>query len=140
MSEVEIKDPQAVLDALERAKADAKKYREQYEALQAEHEPLVEKYGALQEELKTSAIRRKIEAEGADPDRVLKFLKTDDVKYEDGKVEGFEDAFKTLKTELPELFDAKRRVGGKVELETGSANIQRTPSEIQADRLLRIAN
>ena len=35
MTDVEIKDPKAVLDALERAKSDAKKFREEMEALSA---------------------------------------------------------------------------------------------------------
>lgn len=136
MSTEEIKDPAAVLAALERAKADAKKYREELEALQAEHEPLKEELEGLRSTLKDSAIKRAIKDAGAEPDRVMKFLKTEGITYEDGDLSGFDEAFDTLKNDLPELFDAKRRVGGRVELETPDANVQKSVTEMQVDRLL----
>lgn len=138
--EVIIEDPKAVLAALERAKADAKRYREELEAVQAELTPVKEELDAMRGEIKTNAIKRAVKDAGADPERVMQFLKTDGIEYKDGKLEGFEENFKTLKTALPELFDPKRRVGGKVELETdGKVQHQRSTSEIQADRLLRLA-
>lgn len=76
--------------------------------------------------------------EGADPDRVMQFLSTDGIEYKDGQLTGFEENFKTLKTALPELFDAKRRVGGKVEMENAKeAQGVKSVSEMQAERLLR---
>lgn len=136
--EVVIQDPAAVLAALERAKADAKKYREELEALQAEHEPLRSELDGMKEEMRTGAIKRAVKDAGADPDRVMQFLKVDGIEYKDGKLHGFEENFKTLQTALPELFDAKRRVGGQVELETnGQNNHVKSVSELQADRLLR---
>ena len=136
MSDTEIKDPAAVLAALERAKADAKKYREDLEALQAEHEPLKAELGTLKGQMKDSAIKRAIKDAGADPERVYKFLKADGITYNEGNLEGFEEAFSTLKSDLPELFDPKRRVGGRIELETGDANIQKSVTEMQVDRLM----
>lgn len=133
----EIKDPAAVLAALERAKADAKKYREELEALQAEHEPLKAELDGLRKTMKDSAIQRAIKDEGADPDRVMKFLNTEGITYDDGELAGFEEAFTGLKTDLPELFDPKRRVGGKVELETGDANLAKSTSQLQVERLFR---
>lgn len=137
--EVEIKDPKAVLEALERAKADAKKYREELEALQAEYAPIKEELSKMKDDLKNSAIRRAVEQAGADPDRVLTFLKTDGIEYADGKLQGFDESFGELQKQLPELFDPKRRVGGRVEAEVkGDAQQVKSVSELQAERILRM--
>lgn len=136
-NEVTIKDPAAVLAALERAKADAKKYREEYEALSAELTPIKEELDTMKSELKTNAVKRAVKDAGADPDRVMQFMKLDGIEYKDGKLDGFDDAFETVKTALPELFDPKRRVGGRADMETGDANVQKSVSEMQAERLLR---
>lgn len=137
--EVLIEDPKAVLAALARAKEDAKRYREELEAMQAEFGPIKEELDSLRGEIKTNAIKRAVAETGADPDRVLQFLKTEDIEYKDGKLEGFDDNFKSLKTALPELFDPKRRVGGKVELETdGKVHHQKSVSELQAEKLLQL--
>lgn len=137
MSE-EIKDPAAVLAALERAKEDAKKYREQYEALVAETDPIRDELNSIKEERRQDAIKRAVRDAGADPERIMQFLKTEGIEYTDGKLAGFEENFQTLKTALPELFDPKRRVGGKVEAElNGNANHVKSVSEMQAERLLR---
>ena len=135
--EVVIKDPAAVLAALERAKADAKKFREEYEAISAELTPIKEELDNMRNEVKTNAVKRAVKDAGADPERVMQFMKMDGIEYKDGKLEGFDDAFQTVKTALPELFDPKRRVGGRVELETGDANVVKSVSELQAERLLR---
>lgn len=137
VQEVTIKDPAAVLAALERAKADAKKYREEYEAITAQLTPIKEELDKMKGEMKTNAVKRAVADAGADPERVMQFLKMDDIDYKAGKLEGFDDAFDTVKTALPELFDPKRRVGGRVELETGEANHVKSVSELQAERLLR---
>ena len=134
---VEIKDPKAVLAALERAKEDAKKFREQYESLVEETNALKEQVEAAKAERRDIAVRRAVSEAGADADRVMQFLKLDGISYEDGKLVGFDDEFSKLKTALPELFDPKRRVGGRVELETDSkANASKTVTEMQVERLL----
>lgn len=135
--EVEIKDPKAVLDALERAKADAKKYREELEALQKEVEPLREQVETFNKERKDNAIKSALVAEGVDPDRILKFLKVDEIDFKDGKLEGFDKSFGALKEDLPELFDPKKRVGGRVEMEnTGDIQVEKSVSELQAEKIL----
>lgn len=140
MSEVEevtIENPKAVLAALDRAKEDAKKFREQYEQLVSETEAVRAELTAIQTERKNVLIERAVQDAGADPKRVMQFIKLDGIEYKDGKLEGFEEAFGTVKTALPELFDAKRRVGGKVEGEiNGNPNHVKNTSEIQAERLL----
>lgn len=141
--ETEIKDPEAVLSALERAKNDAKTYRERLEALQEEMNTLNAETEALREEVsnvrgeqKENAIRKALLKEGADPDRVMKFMPKD-IEFVDGELQGFDEALKTLKEDLPEIFDAKRRVGGRVEHEVrGDVKAVKSVSEMQADRLM----
>lgn len=60
MTDTEIRDPEAVLAALERAKEDAKKHREQYEALLAEHEPLKAELDSIRADQRNDAIKRAV--------------------------------------------------------------------------------
>lgn len=137
MSEVEIKDPEAVLAALERAKNDAKRYREELEALQTEHTSVKEQLDKYQGDLKGTRLRAAIKEAGAEPDRVMRYLKEEEIALSDDGLEGFEAEFNRVKTELPELFDAKRRVGGNVEMfPENEANHVKSVSEMQAAKLL----
>lgn len=123
---VEIKDPKAVLAALDRAKADAKSFREQYEAATAELESLrgemqtlvstqEEQSKALNENLldlhiERELIRRGLSSQG---ERVRKYLSKEGISIgEDKKPVGLEEAFSTLEKDFPEIFDPKKRVGG----------------------------
>lgn len=136
--ENEIKDPAAVLAALARAKEDAKKYREQFEALKAEHESVSEQLSSIKSKIKDTVLASAIERAGAQPERVLRYLDTEKIEYKDGELEGFDEAFNALKVDLPELFDAKRRVGGRVETEIKNPpNTAKSVSELQAEHLLR---
>lgn len=136
--DVEIKDPAAVLAALERAKSDAKKNREELEALQAEHATVKEQLDRYQGDLKNVRLRAAIKDAGADPERVMRYLKVDDINLTESGLEGFDNEFTRVKTELPELFDTKRRVGGNVEMFPESdANHVKSVSEIQAAKLMR---
>lgn len=138
MTEPQIRDADAVLAALERAKSDAKTYREQLEEAQGELAGLKEQLSEQTSALKDTRLRRYITEQGADPDRVMKYIKTDDLTLTKDGLEGFEDEFKRVKEDLPELFDPKRRVGGAVEMHTESdANHVKSVSEMQAAKLLR---
>lgn len=144
--ETEIKDPEAVLAALERAKNDAKTYRERFEALQeemntlsAETETLRAEVNGVRGEQRENAIRKALINEGVDPDRVMKFM-PDGIEFVDGELQGFDEALSSLKADLPEIFDAKRRVGGRIEHEIrGDVKATKSVSEMQADRLLGTA-
>lgn len=137
MSDTEIKDPEAVLAALERAKNDAKRYREELESLQTEHATVKEQLDKYQGDLKGTRLRAAIKEAGAEPDRVMRYLKEDDIALTDDGLEGFESEFNRVKTELPELFDPKRRVGGNVEMfPENEANHVKSVSEMQAAKLL----
>lgn len=138
MTETQIRDADAVLAALDRAKNDAKTYREQLEEAQAELAGIKEQLTEQTNALKDIRLRRYITEQGADPDRVMKYIKTDDLTLTKDGLEGFEDEFKRVKEDLPELFDPKRRVGGAVEMHPESdANHVKSVSEMQAAKLLR---
>jgi hypothetical protein len=139
LNQTVIEDPKAVLSALERAKSDAKKYREQAEELQntvnQKDEALLKYNSAILNE----KINQKLLSEGIkNPERVLKFLSTENLTVdEEFNLIGFEDNFEQLKSELPELFDAKLRVGGQADSAIStSVSTRYSASEMQAMKVL----
>lgn len=146
----EIKDPQAVLDALERAKADAKKFREELDAMRSEVTELEKTRDSLTETLKTYedsdskwkartkdlAIKSHL---GTNAERLMKFLDTDSITFDDdGQVQGIEEAVSKVKADLPELFDPKKRVGGAADLfDKGTVDHTPTGTEAQVSRIFR---
>lgn len=150
MTDEVINDPQAVLAALDRAKADAKRYREQAEALQADLQQAQDAKVATEadvkawedkatqwaEKAKQALVRATLPANG---DRIMKHIDLSAVTFDDeGTLTGVEEAVNAVKADLPELFDPKRRVGGKIEMfPEGDANHVKSVSELQAERLLR---
>lgn len=150
--EVVIEDPKAVLDALTRAKTDAQRYREKLESMQAEVESLQTQLGemeALREQLsaKSNAVRdmqvkSQLKLDGvSSPERVMKYMDLEKVTLNDAnEIEGMDEALSSVKEDFPELFDAKRRVGGQANIhERGANNVVKSTSELQADRLLHRA-
>lgn len=137
--QVTIEDPKAVLAALERAKSDAKKYREQAEQLET---TLNEKNGTIAQynsRLLNQKLSQKLATEGiSDPERVLKFIKVEDLSFDDEfNLIGFEDQFESLKNDLPEVFDAKLRVGGQADSAIkASVSTNYSATELQAARIL----
>lgn len=139
VEEVEIKDPKAVLDALERAKADAKKYREEAEALKSEVETLkttLEQPNEWKDRTRDLMIKQEL---GTGADRLMKFIDMDSITFnDDGDLEGVTEAVAKVKADLPELFDSKRRVGGAADLyEKGETPVRPTGTEAQVSRLMR---
>lgn len=146
----EIKDPKAVLDALERAKADAKKFREELEALQEGHAELVKAKNALDETVKSlqesdGTWKNKTKELlvkghlGPNAERVMKFLDMNAITLgDDGEVAGLNEAVAKVKSDLPELFDPKKRVGGAADLfDKGDAPKAATGTEAQVQRIFR---
>ena len=139
--EQEIKDPKAVLDALERAKTDAKKYREEAEGLRAENATLketVESTKNADSEWKDRAKELYVKNElGSNADRLMKFVDMDSIDFdENGTPTGIEEAISKVKEDLPELFDNKKRVGGAADLfERGDPPKKASGSEAQVARL-----
>ena len=138
-----VKDtPEVLLEKLRAANAEAKQYREAKEALEAkvgeyESDTTLQKY---QERIvKTEAKSRLLQSGVKDPDRVLKYLKSEGVKVTDDGLEGLDDVIKTVQTDFPELFDAKRRVAGAADAGAHEApQVAKTASELQAERILGI--
>lgn len=121
--EVVINDPKAVLEALERAKEDAKKYREQAEALEAEKQGFVDRIASLEGDEGIAlwknrtvelAAKQELAKSGVkDVDRIYGLMDATTFDYDDeGSVTGFAEALDKVKADLPELFDDKRRVAG----------------------------
>lgn len=144
----EIKDPKAVLEALARAKEDAKKYREQAEALEAEKQGHLDRIAALEGDegialWKNRAVELAAKAQLAksgvkDTDRIYGLMDASTFDYDDeGRVTGLEDALSEVKKKLPELFDEKRRVGGGADAFADEPAKQKmTGTEAQVKRIL----
>jgi hypothetical protein len=113
----EIKDPAAVLAALDRAKKDAKVAREEKEALEvqlAKYQEDTAKYsGKLLKEKVTQELSK---LSGVNIDRILKFVKFEGLSFDDElNIVGLEEQIAELKTDFPELFDPKLLVAGKAD-------------------------
>ncbi len=113
----EIKDPAAVLAALDRAKKDAKVAREEKEALEvqlAKYQEDTAKYsGKLLKEKVTQELSK---LSGVSIDRILKFVKFEGLTFDDElNVVGLEQQIEELKADFPELFDPKLLVAGKAD-------------------------
>jgi predicted nucleic acid-binding Zn-ribbon protein len=129
----EIKDPAAVLAALDRAKKDAKAFREEKEALEAK----LAQYEQDNAKFSGRLLREKVNQElgklsGINPDRILKFIKFESLTFDDElNVLGLEDQIKELKDSFPELFDPKLLVAGKAD----SANNSGVDAKLSASQL-----
>lgn len=137
--EVVIEDPSAVLSALDRAKTDAKKFREEKEKLEQEISETKEAANKITNTLMEQKIVSKLSENGIkDPSRVLKYIQKDKISLDDNfDLVGFEDQFQSLKQELPEIFDPKLRVGGQADAAVqASVSTQYTVSQIQAMKVL----
>jgi len=113
--ETTLNDPKAVLAALDRAKSDAKKFREQKEQLEIDLNSTSQKIAEFSGRLLHEKVLQKISAEGVkDPKRLLRFMDMNKLEFDENlEVVGFDDQFNKLKEDLPEIFDPKLRVGGQ---------------------------
>lgn len=135
----EIKDPAAVLAALDRAKKDAKQFREEKEALEAE----LDKYRNENAKYSGKLLKEKVmqelsELKLANTDRLFKYLKLDQLSFDDElNLVGLDDQIKEIKKDFPELFDPKLLVAGKAD-SADSTPVERkgSTSERQAMAIL----
>lgn len=135
----EIKDPAAVLSALERAKADAKKFRVEKEALEQELSSFREKTTTYQTKLMTEKVISGLQKTGLpNADKLMKYIKFDSLSLSDElDVVGLDEQINSLKEDFPELFDPKKIVAGKADAgATNPTNIQLSASELQAIKVL----
>lgn len=137
--EIKIEDPKAVLDALDRAKSDAKRFREEKEKLEIDLNSKDQTIAEFSGKLLREKVLQKISEEGIkDPKRILKFMNLNTLEFDENlEVKGFEDQFNQLKEDLPEVFDAKLRVGGQADTAIkASVSTQFTASQLQAAKIL----
>jgi hypothetical protein len=135
----EIKDPAAVLAALDRAKKDAKAAREEKEALEAR----LAQYEQDNAKVSGKLLREKVIQELAklnitNTERILKFVKFESLSFDDElNVVGFDEQMKELKADFPELFDPKLLVAGKADsAESAPIDKKLSASERQAMAVL----
>jgi hypothetical protein len=135
----EIKDPVAVLAALDRAKNDAKRFRMEKEAAEQEVASVREKANMIQSKLKNDKIVRSLMENGVpNADKLLKYIKTSEINLtDDFEIEGLDVQLDDLRNDFPELFDPKKIVGGKADSGVSShVDVPLSATELQAKFVL----
>jgi hypothetical protein len=137
--ETTLNDPKAVLAALDRAKNDAKKFREEKEKLEIDLNSSNQKIAEFSGKLLHEKVLQKISDEGVkDGRRLLKFMDLTKFEFDDNfDVVGFDTQFNQLKEDLPEIFDPKLRVGGQADSGVkASVSTRYSATELQAAKIL----
>lgn len=137
--ETVINDPKAVLDALDRAKSDAKKFREEKEQLENDLNSKDQKIAEFSGRLLNEKIIQKLSAEGLkEPARFVKYIDLMKLEFDENlDIKGLDEQLEQLKKDFPEIFDPKVRVGGQADTAIkASVSTQYTASEMQAAKIL----
>jgi predicted nuclease with TOPRIM domain len=82
--------------------------------------------------------KARLEEDGIrDADRILKYMKLDGVDFnEDEALTGFDEKLNEVKTDFPELFDKKRRAGGKADIYAdGKVDKAKSTTQAQVDAI-----
>lgn len=139
--EDEIRDPAAVLEALKTANGEAKKFREESEALKERIQALEGDEGVARWKSKAvnAYAKAALREEGVkDVGRVLKYLSLEGIDLDDNdNLVGFKEKVETLKKDLPELFDKKRQVGPADAFAADATKKNLTSTELQVARLYK---
>jgi hypothetical protein len=129
----QVQDPPAVLAELRRAQADLKTLRSELANAHKEVETLKTQVSddSWRSRALTAEIKSTLTSQGIkDVDRVLKYVKVDGLDFDDkGELIGLDDKLKEWRKDLPEVFEPKRRVGGRADIHADSV------AEQQADPL-----
>ena len=134
-----LNDPKAVLAALDRAKNDAKRFREEKEKLEVDLNSSNQKIADFSGKLLHEKVLQKISEQGVkDGRRLLKFMDLTKFEFDDNfDVVGFDTQFNQLKEDLPEIFDPKLRVGGQADSGVkASVSTQYSATQLQAAKIL----
>ena len=137
--ETTLNDPKAVLAALDRAKSDAKKFREEKEKLEIDLNSKDLKIAEFSGKLLNEKVLQKMSAEGVkDPRRLVRFLDLTKFEFDDNlDIIGFDAQFDQLKEDLPEIFDAKLRVGGQADAAVSAGvTTKYSATQLQAAKIL----
>lgn len=137
--ETTLNDPKAVLAALDRAKNDAKKFREEKEKLEVDLNSSNQKVAEFSGKLLKEKVAQRLSAEGLkEPKRFIKYLDTLKLEFDENlEVTGLDEQLEQLKADLPEIFDAKLRVGGQADTSLkATINTQYSATQLQAAKIL----
>jgi hypothetical protein len=138
-SEPVIEDPKKVLDALDRAKSDAKKYREEKEQIREQMEKAVAQLTDWSAKALIEKVERELTKSGLpNVERVKKYLDFNTIGLDDEfKLTGLNEQLESLKSDFPEIFDPKLLVGGLADGGvTTPVKTANSASELQARILL----
>lgn len=130
-------DVDKMQNRLDESKAEAKKFREQRDEARVALDNS-EVNSTLKDRALKAEAKLKLNALGIkDPDRVVKYLKFEGVEFaEDGTITGLDDSINTVKSDFPELFDARKRVGGKVDAAADNpVVVPKSSTDVQLDNL-----
>jgi hypothetical protein len=136
----EIRDPKAVLDALANAKAEAKKFRLEKEALEQQINETSAKASQVQSKLMNEQVNRHLASLGIQHgDRLIKYIKMDSLSLtEDLEVYGLDEQIASLKLDFPELFDPKFIVAGKADSGMNThVSVPLSATDLQARLILK---
>jgi hypothetical protein len=136
----EIRDPKAVLDALANAKAEAKKFRLEKEALEQQINETSAKASQVQSKLMNEQVNRHLTSLGMQHgDRLIKYIKMDSLSLtEDLEVSGLDEQIASLKLDFPELFDPKFIVAGKADSGMNThVSMPQSATDLQARLILK---
>lgn len=136
----EIRDPEKVLNALKKANAEAKLFREENETLKTRISSLENADSPFKDRALKAEAKLKLQELGIkDSDRLSKYIDFTKVEIdEEGNITGLDETIETLKGDFPELFDPKRRVGGAADAGSGKHEVKKplSATEVQAQILL----
>ena len=138
-SEPVIEDPKKVLDALDRAKADAKKFREEKEEMKEQKEQAVAQLNDWAAKALIEKVERELNKSGLPKmDRLKKYLDFSTIGLDDEfNLTGLNEQLESLKSDFPEIFDPKLLVGGLADGGvTNPVKTANSASELQARILL----
>lgn len=136
--DAEIRDPKAVLDALDKAKKEAKQFRLEREELSAKFESTATQLESLKSGLIAQKAVAKLNSLGiANSERILKYVDLGKVELdEDFNLTNFDNQVDQIRGDFPELFDPKMRVAGLADTADKKVNVQLSASELQARVIL----
>jgi hypothetical protein len=134
-----IEDPKKVLDALDRAKSDAKKFREEKEQIKEQMEKAVAQLNDWSAKALIEKVERELSKSGLpNVERVKKYLDFNTIGLDDEfNLTGLNEQVESLKYDFPEIFNPKLLVGGLADGGvTTAVKTANSASELQARILL----
>jgi hypothetical protein len=136
--DAEIRDPKAVLDALEKAKKEAKQFRLEKEELVSKFESTSTQLESLKSGLIAQKAVTKLNSLGlTNSERILKYVDLGKVELDsEFNLTNFDEQVDQIKGDFPELFDPKLRVAGMGDTGNKTVNVQMSASELQARAIL----